>query len=95
MLLTVTVVDPEQFTPKDKPVIYTGAFVELYIWKNSEQVHEIHKIIELEKMRTLTMENSRNLGAHRIINISLVLRNAYVVLRDQVKFVFYINNYID
>ena len=30
LLLTVTVADPERFTPKGKPVIYTGAFVELY-----------------------------------------------------------------
>ena len=30
LLLTVTVADPEQFTPKDKPVTYIGAFVEFY-----------------------------------------------------------------
>ena len=30
LLLTVTVTDPEWFTPKGKPVTYTGAFVELY-----------------------------------------------------------------
>ena len=30
LLLVVTVVDLESFTPKDKPVTYTGAFVELY-----------------------------------------------------------------
>ena len=30
LLLIVTVANPEQFTPKGKPVTYTGAFVELY-----------------------------------------------------------------
>ena len=30
LLLIVTVADPERFTAKNKPVIYTGAFVELY-----------------------------------------------------------------
>ncbi len=30
LLLTVTMADPEQFTPKGKPVTYTGALVELY-----------------------------------------------------------------
>ena len=52
-------------------------------------------MIELEKMRTLTMENPRNLGIHQIIKISLVLYNAHLVSRDQNKFVFYVNNYIN
>ena len=46
-------------------------------------------------MRTLIAENPRNLGAHRIIEISSVLRSAHVVSRDQDKFVFYVNNYIN
>ena len=46
-------------------------------------------------MRVLTIENPRNLDAYRIIAILLVLRSAYVVLRDQNKFVFYVNNYIN
>ena len=95
LLLTVTVADPERFTPKGKPVTYTGAFVELYNWRNGGQVHEIHGMIELEKMRASTAENPRNLGAYRIIEISLVLHSAHVVPRDQDKFVFYVNNYID
>ncbi len=52
-------------------------------------------MIELEKMRASITENPRNLGAHRIIEISLVLRSAHVVPRDQDKVVFYINNDID
>ncbi len=52
-------------------------------------------MIELEKMRALIVENPCNLGAHRIIEIWLVLRSAYMVPRDQDKVVFYINNYID
>ena len=30
LLLNMIVADPERFTPKNKPVTYTGAFVELY-----------------------------------------------------------------
>ncbi len=62
---------------------------------NRGQVHEIHGMIELEKMCALIAENPRNLGAHRIIEISSVLCSAHVVSRDQDKFVFYVNNYID
>ncbi len=94
-MLTVTVVDPERFTLKDKPVTYTEAFVEFYNEKNRRQVHEIYGMIEFEKMRTLIAENPCNLGAYRIIEISLVLRSAYVVPRDQDTVVFYVNNYID
>ena len=45
-------------------------------------------------MRASIAENPRNLGAHRIIEISSVLRSAHLVPRDQDKFVFYVNNYI-
>ena len=88
-------VDLEWFTSKGKLVTYTDAFIELYNWKNGVQVHKIYKLIEFEKMRILTMENSRNLGAHRIIEISSFLYSAYRVPKNQDKFVFYVNNYID
>ena len=80
--------DPEQFTLKGKPVIYTKAFVKFYNCKNCGQVHEIYGMIELEKMHVLTAKNQRNLDAHRIIKISSVLCSAHIVLRDQDKFMF-------
>ena len=93
--MIVTVADPERFTDKGKPITYIGAFVELYNWRNRGQVHEIHGMVELEKMRASTAEHPRNLGAHRIIEISSILRSAHVVPRDQERIVFYVNNYID
>ena len=87
--------DAECFIPKDKPVSYIGVFIKLYKWKNHAQVYEIHRMVKLKKMRTLTMENPRNLDVHQIIEISLILHSAYAVFKDQNKFVFYVNNYID
>lgn len=55
----------------------------------------MHKMIEFEKIYTLTTENLFNLGAYRMIKILSVLNNAYIVSKDQNKFVFYINNNID
>lgn len=52
-------------------------------------------MIELEKLYTLTLENLHNFSVYQIIEISLVLHNAYVVSRNYNKFMFYINNYID
>ena len=52
-------------------------------------------MIKLEKMRALTIEYFCNLGAYQIIKISSVLFSAHVVPKDQNKFVFYVNNYID
>ena len=95
MLLTIMIiVDLERFTLKDKLVIYIGAFVELDNGRNRKQVHKIYGIIELEKRRISIAKNFCNLGAYRIIQTSSVLYNAHVVLKDQNKFGFYINNYI-
>ena len=52
-------------------------------------------MIEFEKIGASSTENFRNLGAYWIMEIFLVLYIAYVVLRDQNKFLFYVNNYID
>ena len=52
-------------------------------------------MVELEKLYASTAENPCNLGAHRIIEVSSVLRSAHVVPRDQDRAVFYVNNYID
>ena len=46
-------------------------------------------------MLTSIAENFYNLDAYWIIEISWILHIAYVVLRNQEKFVFYVNNYID
>lgn len=51
--------------------------------------------MELEKMCVLTADNSYNFSAYRIIEISLVVRSANIIPRDQDKFVFYVNNYIN
>lgn len=52
-------------------------------------------MIELKKMHTSTVENLCNLGVYQIIEISMILCSAYVVLGDEDKVMFYINNYID
>lgn len=88
-------VNPEQFTFKNMLVIYIKAFVELYNWTNHRQIYKIYRIIKLWKIRVLTAENPGNLSGHQIIEISLVFYNAYVITKDQEKFVFYINNYMD
>ncbi len=87
--------DPKQFTPKGKPAIYTGELVELYNWRNHIQIHEIHGMIELEKMCASIAENPRNLSIYQIIEISLVLHCTHLVPRNEDKVMFYVNNYID
>lgn len=58
-------------------------------------MHKIHGIVELENWRTLTVQNFRIFDANHVIKISLILHVAYVVLKDQEKTVFYVNNYIN
>lgn len=52
-------------------------------------------MIELEKIRAFIIKICGNLANPLIIEISLVLGNVYVFSRDQNKFEFYINNYIN
>ena len=52
-------------------------------------------MIEFKKLRALTMENSHKFSTYWIIKISSVLCIIHIVPRDQDKFMFYINNYID
>ena len=52
-------------------------------------------MIEFEKMHALIAENPCNLGAHLIIEISLILLSAHMVSKDPDKFVFYVIKYID
>lgn len=59
------------------------------------QVHEIYRIVKFEKWCISTAKNLRNLGTHRIVEKSSILRGARVVLRDQEKIMFFANNYID
>lgn len=49
-------------------------------------------MIELKKMRASTAKNFRSFSAHQIIEISY---SAYIISKDQDKFVFFMNNHID
>lgn len=95
MLLTITIIDQDGFTQKDKFMTYTKIFVRFYIGRNCGRVYEIYRMIELEKIYILTTKNVYNFDAHQIIEISTVFYNVYIVSRDKDKVVFYINNYID
>ena len=95
LLLTVTIIDPQQLDQKRKPVIYTRAFVEIYNWQNRRQVHETHGMVEIEKCLISRAENPLNLGSQRFYKISNILQSAHVVQRDTEGNTFYLNNYIN
>lgn len=52
-------------------------------------------MIELEKMYALTKKKFHNLNIYQIIKILLVLYSTYIIFKNQDKFIFYFNNYID
>ena len=95
LLLIVIVADPQQLDQKGKPIIYTGAFVEIYNWRSRGLVHETHGMVELEKYPISRAENPLNLGVQQFYKIFEVLRSAHVVPRDTEGNTFYLNNYID
>ena len=95
LLLTVTVADPQRLDRKGKPVMYTGAFVEIYNWRSRGLVHETHGMVKLEKYPISRAEKPLNLGGQRFYKISEVLQSAHVVPKDTEGNTFYLNNYID
>ena len=46
-------------------------------------------------MRALIAKKPCNLGVYWIIEISLILYSTHFIPKDQDKFVFYVNNYIN
>ncbi len=90
LLLTVTVADPQQLDGKRKPVIYIGAFVEIY-----KVFYEIHGIVKLEKYPISKVENPLNLGSQQFYKISEILRRIHVVPKDTERNTSYLNDYID
>ena len=64
LLLTVTLVDPEYLTFKDKPVIYTNTLVEFHNLRNRMQVYKIYEMDKLEKVHTLIAKNFCNFSTH-------------------------------
>ena len=52
-------------------------------------------MIELKKIHILITKNFSNFSAYQIIEILSILYNVYIIPRNQNKFVFYINNYIN
>lgn len=95
LLLTVMVANPKWLDPKKKPVIYTRAFVEIYNKHNCRLVYKTHGMVELKKYPISKTKNFLNLGAYRFYKISLILRIAYIVPRDNEGNVFYVKNYIN
>lgn len=63
----MTAADPQWFITKDKPITYVGIFIKLYNQKNCRQVHDIYRMIKLEKWRTLIVKNLRNLDTNYIV----------------------------
>ena len=87
--------DPQQLDQKRKPVMYIGAFVEIYNWRNRRLVHETHGMVEFKKYPISRAKNLLNLGSQRFYKTFEILQSAYVVLRDIESITFYLNNYID
>ena len=89
------IADLKSFTNKNKLIIFIRAFIKLYNLKNRRQVHKFYRIVEFEKMYILMAKHLCNLAAYYIVKISLILRTAYIISKNQKKIVFYVNNYIN
>ena len=94
-MLIVTIVDPQLLDQKEKPMMYTKAFVEIYNWCYRKLVYEIHGIVKFEKYPIPRAKNLLNLSSQQFYKIFKVLQSAHVVPRDAEGNTSYLNNYIN
>ena len=59
--------DPQQLDQKQKLVMYTKAFIEIYNWQNGGLVHEIHGMVKHEKYLISRKKNLLNLRSQQIL----------------------------
>ena len=93
--LIVTILDPLRRNFKNKPLKYTGAFIELFKWRNQGQIHETHGMLEVESWPLNNIRKSRMLNARRFYEISNIIHCAHVVPAGESSSIFYVNYWID
>lgn len=79
ILLTISVTDIEKFNHKDKPVLYSRAFIELHYWRNHRLMHEIYRMVEVEKYFVSRVENSQKLDTYRFYEIPSILCSIHIM----------------
>ena len=61
-------------------VQYTGALIDLLRFRHGENVHSIHRMIEVEDWPQTTSQSPRNIGYCCFFDMSMILRSAHVML---------------
>ena len=95
LLLIITIIDSQKLDWKQKQIIYTGAFVEIYNWHNRRLVHKTYGIVKLKKYSISQVENSLNLESQQFYKICEVLKNTHIMPNDINRKTVYLNNYIN
>ncbi|KAI9750296.1 MAG: hypothetical protein M4579_006529 [Chaenotheca gracillima] len=91
--VVLSVIDPDRLGDDRKPVVYTGALVEIFRPCNKGKPSKTHGMVEVERWPESKAEVRRNLGRRRFYDMPTILRSAHVVPASGGK--FFINNYID
>lgn len=97
LLIVVSVRDPDthRYDVNGESVQYTGALIDALKWRRGGEPHDMHGMIEAERVSRGRWPDSRRLGSRQLWDLATIRRSAHVVPTDEEDSSFYINNYID
>lgn len=83
---------------KKYQIVYIEMIIQLFKWKNNDDVHRVHDITKIESWFSFTTRTSKTLKKYQIDDISKILHEAYIILKkltsnDNVLFVNNWNNF--
>jgi hypothetical protein len=90
----MTIIDHERHDTNGIAVQYTGALIDLLLFKHYGNVHSVHGMIEAEDWPQTTSCKPRSIGHHCFFDMSMILQSAHVIPSGS-SGMYYINNYMD
>ena len=97
LLIVFIIINLNQIKCNDenKRMRYQNVLIKTLQWRNKKYSYKIHDIIKTKRNFALKKRNDINKKSRRFWALSIIKRNAHVILVDEKNQIFYINNFID
>jgi hypothetical protein len=94
--VVITVLDPCRQDERGQSLRYVGALIDLFQLRNQGRHHDVHGMIEVQRVVRDPTRRHRTLGHRRFYRLDLIHRSAHLVPAGRNKpGIYYINPYID
>ena len=86
-----------QIRENDCSNVYIEMLIQLYKWKNNDDIYHIHDITKMKSWLFSLTYNSKILKKYRIYNISKVLHDAHLISKKLIfeNKILFVNNWIN